>query len=81
MNVDGGEQAYPMINVEEFLGKTVGRRESRRPGNAQETGRAIYRRSGFKVCDSGVFRFSSHEEANEWMMQMAIKRAHRAARS
>lgn len=75
MDQSADDQTYHVINVEEFIGKTVGRRRPGRPGKAQKTGRAIFRLSGFTVCESGVYRFNSHEEADEWMLQMAIKRA------
>lgn len=81
MDHNVGDQTFRVTNVEEFIGKTVGRRKPGRPGKVQKTGRAIYRLSGFKVCDPGVYRFGSHEEADEWMLQMAIKRAHLAAKS
>ena len=81
MDNNANDQTHPMINMEEFIGKTVGRRKARKPGNVQRVGQAIYRRSGFKVCDPGVYRFNSFEEADTWMRQMATKRAHLAAAS
>ena len=83
MDPKADDQTYsmPMVNVEEFIGKTVGRLRPLRPANIQKTGRAIYDLSKFKVCDPGVFRFDSHEEADKWMLKMAIKRAHQAAKS
>jgi hypothetical protein len=29
------------------------------------------------ICPRGVFRFRSHEEADEWMMKMLVERATR----
>jgi hypothetical protein len=73
------DQTHPVINVEETIGKTVGKRK---PGSAaersrriQETARDIYLTRGFSVYPKGVYRFNSHEEADEWMMKMAIRRA------
>lgn len=78
---DADDQTHPVINVEEFIGKTVGRRKLRKPASVQKTGRAIYQRSGFRVCDPGIHRFDSFEEADQWMRQMAIKRARQAEKS
>lgn len=69
------DQCHPVINVEETIGKTVGRQRPPKPGRVQESGRQIYRSMGFRVCPKGVYRFHSHEEADEWMMQMAVMRA------
>ena len=73
---EADDQCHPVINVEETIGKTVGRR-TRPPvsGRVQESGRQIYQSMGFRICPKGVYRFHSHEEADEWMMQMAVKRA------
>lgn len=76
-----GAQPPSVINVDESIGKTVGRRNRTSPAHVQKTGREIYRASGFRVCDPGVYRFKTHEEADAWNLQMAMKRAHRAARS
>jgi hypothetical protein len=74
-------QTHPVLNVEEFIGKTVGRRKVVSAAHQQKIGRSIFRHSGFRVCDPGVYRFNSFEEADEWMLKMAIKRAHLAAKS
>lgn len=81
MDQNANEQSHPLVNLEEFVGKIVGRRKPRSPAEIQRIGLEIYRVSRFRVCDPGVYRFSSHEEANEWNLQMAIKRAHLAAKS
>lgn len=70
-----GDKSLPPPNVEEPIGKTVGRRRAVSPSKIQETGRQIYHRLAFRVCPPGVYRFHSHEEADEWMRQMAVKRA------
>jgi len=74
---------YPVVNVEETIGKTVG---SRRPGRGltQLTSRKVemerWREATGGVCiPRGVYRFMSHEEADAWMLRnlvaAAVKRA------
>ena len=75
------DQIHPAINIEETIGKTVGRRIPSKPSKIQETGKAIYRARKFQVCPRGVFRFNSHEEANAWTSKMAVQRALTAERS
>ncbi len=81
MNHEAEQPKNAVVNTEEFIGKTVGRRRTGDPARIQRIGRAIYRSAGFRVCDPGVYRFKSHEEANQWMLQMAVKRALQAAKS
>ena len=81
MAENGDDQTHSVINVEEFIGKTVGRRKPAKSTSVQKSGQAIYRRSGFRVCDPGVHRFDSFDEADKWMRQMAIKRARQAEKS
>ena len=69
------DHCHPVINVEETIGKTVGRRVPPEPSRVQEAGQAIYRSRRFRVCPKGVYRFHSHEEADEWMMQATVNRA------
>lgn len=78
---DADDPSYPVVNVEEFIGKTVGRRKLGSPTRAQRSGREFVRLAGLRVCEPGVFRFRSHEEADAWMRQMELKRAQRAAKS
>jgi hypothetical protein len=74
--------SYTVVNVEETIGKTVGRRRVR---DSWKTGMALQRESiGLRkafgyggICPRGVFRFRSHEEADEWMMKMLVERATR----
>lgn len=75
------DQTYPVINVDEWIGKTVGRRKPATLGAIQKTAREFFRSAQFRVCDPGVYRFSSHEEADEWMLKMAVKRALQAEKS
>ena len=73
------DQAQTVINVEETIGKAVGKRKSRTAAEQaqriQRRGQRIYRHRGFRVCPKGVFRFHTHEEADEWMRQASIRRA------
>ena len=72
---------YPMINVEEVIGKTVGNLKRTDPSRVQGRGRRVYRSLGFRVCPAGVYRFNSHEEADAWMMKAAVNRALEADRT
>ncbi len=61
----------PVINCEEFIGKTVGRRVRPSPLAVQpmeiETSK-IWRRQGFRPnISKGVYLFHSHEEADQWL--------------
>lgn len=77
--MENDDQTHPVINVEETIGKTVGTRGTKsaaeRSQRIQEIGGEIYHQRGFAVCPKGVYRFHSHEEADEWMRQLAIQRA------
>lgn len=81
MNQKPDDHTYPVINVEEPIGKTVGRRKPPTPGAIQKTAREFFRSARIRVCDPGVYRFSSHQEADEWMRKMAIKRGLQAEKS
>ncbi len=72
------DHCHPVVNVEETIGKVVGRRIPTNPTKVQEIGRQIYRSRRFQVCPKGVYRSHSHEEANQWMMKMAVQRAIKA---
>jgi hypothetical protein len=72
------DHCHPVVNVEETIGKTVGRRVPLNPSKVQEIGQQIYRSRKFRVCPKGVYRFHSHEEANQWMMKMTVERAIKA---
>lgn len=72
------DHCHPVVNVEETIGKTVGRRIPPNPSKVQEIGQQIYRSRRFRVCPKGVYRFQSHEEANKWLMKIAVQRAIKA---
>jgi hypothetical protein len=64
----------PVINLEETIGKTVGRRVA--PADSfhygmrlQENGAEMMRTFGRFRIPRGVYRFRSHEEADAWMMK------------
>ena len=83
MDNDSDDQTYSVINVQEFIGKTVGRRKSRTPFADKSLGREAMIRSrelfGGVCVPRGVYRFESHHEADQWMMQKIAQAA--AARS
>ena len=68
----------PLVNVEEQIGKTVGRRRppaglpettAYTPADARDWQRA-FRTPGIP---RGVYRFASHEEADAWLMKMLTR--------
>jgi hypothetical protein len=64
----------PVINIEEKIGKTVGRRGAPDPLKIQpgETADAAAWSRAFpslRGVRPGVYRFHSHEEADEWLMK------------
>lgn len=77
------DQIHPVINVEEFIGKQVGRRTPRR-GLTLEGSRindmiAWRKAFGGVGVPKGVYRFKSHEEADQWMTrQLATSAAKRS---
>jgi hypothetical protein len=70
-----------IINVDEKIGKTVGRRGLAESGKygaglqrlANEVNRTMHR----GICPKGVYRFRSHEEADAWMTKMQVRSAKR----
>jgi hypothetical protein len=77
------DQCYPVINVEETIGKTVGSRKPRRAMTQLASRKVDMERwrevTGGVGIPRGVYRFTSHEEADAWMMKnlvaTAVKRA------
>jgi hypothetical protein len=69
----------PIINMDEKIGKTVGRRVPPKDpfeyamdlqgtlGELQKTFRSV-------GVPRGVYRFHTHEEADEWMLKMLARR-------
>jgi len=59
----------PAVNMEEAIGKTVGRR--RVPARSSDYGLGLQTSLGqlFRShVPRGVFRFHSHQEADQWLM-------------
>ncbi len=70
---------YP-INMEEKIGKTVGRRTEIADPFAyamalQKIGNELLKATGRGLCPKGVYKFNSHEEADTWMLQMMARPA------
>lgn len=66
----------PVINIEEKIGKTVGRRRPtdvvRYSARMQKTVGELAKTFGVRMQRRGVFRFRTHEEADEWMNQRQL---------
>ncbi len=68
-----------IINMEETIGKTVGRRMPPKDPLAnldilQKTSGDLRRSCGHRIGRKGVFRFNSHEEADAWWTKNTILR-------
>ena len=65
------------INVEENIGKTVGRGCALNPARygaaLQRSGNQIMRSQRRTICPKGVFRFATHEEADRWLLKMMVR--------
>ena len=64
----------PIINLEENIGKTVGRRTAPKDSFAygmalQKTGAQLAKTFGHARMPRGAFKFHSHEEADAWLMK------------
>ena len=60
--------------------KTLGHRKPNPNPTWQEANRWLQTisqlRKGKGICPKGIYRFSTFEEANEWMIQMLTKSSH-----
>lgn len=65
----------PVFNIDDPVGKTVGRREAPTDVLAYASGlqRSLNKLSPLRV-PRGVFRFKSHEEADQWLMDHLTRR-------
>lgn len=67
----------PAINFEEKIGKTVGKRLPPNPlkiqANEIENSKAWRRTIPGMRVRPGVYRFHSHEEADEWLMKKLVE--------
>jgi hypothetical protein len=69
---------HPVVNIDDPVGKVVGKR---RPANRlvvspQETdaNRQWAATAFFPRIKKGVYRFNSHEEADQWLMDHSIRK-------
>jgi hypothetical protein len=66
------------INIDEPLGKTVGRRTSARdplsPGGPTPADSKAWLALGGLRVPRGVYRFRTHNEADEWLWRMMTRR-------
>jgi hypothetical protein len=68
----------PFINLEEKLDKVVGRRVQTPDGfqagmKLQTLAVQLHRSLRHRWAPSGVYRFETHEEADEWMNRMLAR--------
>lgn len=70
---------HPVINIQDPAGKTVGRvrkNPSKYGTGMQDLVNEVRKSQGLGgICPRGVYRFRSHEEADEWMMKAIVERA------
>jgi len=71
-------QPRTVINLEETIGKQVGRRRPpvdplRVASDMNKLATGLLAASGHKWSRRGVFRFHTHEEADQWMTIMSPK--------
>ena len=68
----------PVINLEEKIGKTVGRRvvkDGFKYGmGLQKAGAQLARTFGHARMPKGAFKFQSHEEADAWLMKYRTRK-------
>ena len=70
----------PIVNAEEKIDRLVGRRAAAPDSlwagmKLQETGAQLRRSFGHRWMPKGVYRFKTHAEADEWMIQMLARSA------
>lgn len=79
MDPEPGNQFHPVINVEETIGKAVGRRALPRqldPQTSRKEDKIEWAKQwGGIPIPRGVYRFHSHEEADQWMMRKLAEAA------
>jgi hypothetical protein len=69
----------PIINLDEMPGKTVGHRQPPAEGlvlnDAQRSADALAWKRAFRTLPipKGVYRFRTHEEADQWLWQMLTR--------
>ena len=79
MSSESEDFVHLVVNVEETIGKTVGRRKPKvalDPTTSTKASAERWRASfGGIGVPRGVFRFNSHEEADKWMMTKIVESA------
>jgi hypothetical protein len=68
----------PFVNAEEEIGRFVGRRASEPDSllagmRLQETAAQLHQSFKHRWMPKGVYRFKTHEEADEWMIKMLAR--------
>ena len=63
-------QPRPVVNVEEFIGKSVGRRVAPSGAGLPKTLNQFMAGQKCGIFPRRVYRFKPHEEADAWMMTM-----------
>ena len=72
----------PVVNLEETPGKTVGRRQPPADSLAMSEAQRIEDARAWKKAlrtfpiPKGVYRFRTHEEADQWLWQMLTRARH-----
>jgi len=66
------------INIEENFGKTVGKRQPpsdsiRYASDLNQSLDGFQKKLGVRGTPRGVYKFKTHEEADEWQIQMALR--------
>jgi len=68
----------PIVNLDDPVGKTVGRRlvpDTLRVYPSEKKSNEDWRAAGFSIpIKRGVYRFHTHEEANQWMMDRMTRK-------
>ena len=77
-----GRRMDPLINLQDPVTKVVGKRRPPRDSfgagmDLQDTVVALCQSQRMGLVPKGVFRFKSHEEADEWMWAMLARRRKR----
>jgi hypothetical protein len=70
----------PFINTEERIDRFLGRRtktpDAFKTGmGLQATAVQLHKTFGHRWCRKGVYRFKTHEEADQWMTKMLARSA------
>jgi hypothetical protein len=77
MEKDFDPNVMPVVNIDEEIGKTVGRRRAPDPlqineGQTKAAARAWQALKPLQKIRPGVYRFRSHEEADAWLLDKLI---------